>query len=67
VISNNGFFTERIVNLCKQYPDLGIRISTEGLQMANDEIRKIRDGFDKTLRTLLTLRRMGIKGHWLLV
>ena len=61
VISNNGFFTEKIVGLCEKYPDIGIRISTEGLQRTNDEIRKIPDGFDRTLRTLLTLRRMGIK------
>ena len=61
VISNNGFFTERIVNLCEKYPDLGIRISTEGLQKTNDAIRKIPGGFDRTLRTLLTLRRMGIR------
>jgi MoaA/NifB/PqqE/SkfB family radical SAM enzyme len=61
VISNNGFFTERIVKLCEEYPNLGIRISTEGLQKTNDEIRKIPNGFDRTLRTLLTLRRMGIR------
>ncbi len=61
VISNNGFFTERIVELCEKHPGLGIRISTEGLQKTNDEIRKIPDGFDRTLRTLLTLRRKGVK------
>lgn len=61
VISTNGFFTERIIKLCEKYPEVGIRISTEGLQKANDDIRKIPSGFDKTLRTLLTLRRMGIK------
>jgi MoaA/NifB/PqqE/SkfB family radical SAM enzyme len=60
VISTNGFFTERIVELCEKYPDLGIRISTEGLQKTNDDIRKIPGGFDRTMRTLLTLRRMGI-------
>lgn len=61
VISNNGFFTDRIVKLSEKYPDLGIRISTEGLQKTNDAIRQIPNGFDRTLRTLLTLRRMGIK------
>jgi MoaA/NifB/PqqE/SkfB family radical SAM enzyme len=61
VISTNGFFTDRVVKLCEKYRDLGIRISTEGLQKTNDEIRQIPNGFDKTLRTLLTLRRMGIK------
>lgn len=61
VISTNGFFTERIVKLCEKYPQLGIRISTEGLQKTNDAVRQIPDGFDRTMRTLLTLRRMGIK------
>lgn len=61
VISSNGFFTDRIIELCKRYPDLGIRISIEGLQKTNDAIRGIPDGFDRGLRTLLTLRRMGIK------
>jgi len=36
VISTNGFFTERIVELCKRYPDLGICISIEGHKEAND-------------------------------
>ncbi|MBI5739890.1 MAG: radical SAM protein [Nitrospirae bacterium] len=61
VISTNGFFTERIIKLCEKYPDLGIRISTEGLQESNDTIRKIPRGFDRTLRTLLSLRKMGMK------
>lgn len=61
VISTNGFFTEKIITLFQKYPDLGIRISIEGLQKANDAIRGIPDGFDRGLRTLLTLRRMGIK------
>ena len=30
VISTNGFFTDRIVDLCKEFPDIGIRISIEG-------------------------------------
>jgi Fe-coproporphyrin III synthase len=61
VISTNGFFTEKIIKLFQKYPDLGIRISIEGLQKANDTIRGISDGFDRGLRTLLTLRKMGFK------
>jgi len=61
VISTNGFFIDRIVDLCETYPDIGIRISIEGLQKTNDEIRGIPNGFDRGLRTLLTLRRMGMK------
>lgn len=61
VISTNGFFTDRIIELCSKYPDLGIRISIEGFQEANDRIRGIPKGFDKTLRTLEHLRRIGIR------
>ncbi|MFH0926572.1 MAG: radical SAM protein [bacterium] len=61
VISTNGYFTDRIIDLCKKYPDLGIRISIEGLVRSNDEIRQIPDGFERGLRTLLELRAMGIK------
>jgi MoaA/NifB/PqqE/SkfB family radical SAM enzyme len=61
VISTNGYFTERIINLCKKYPEIGIRISVEGLAKTNDQIRRIPDGFDRSMRTLLELRTMGIK------
>jgi MoaA/NifB/PqqE/SkfB family radical SAM enzyme len=61
VISTNGYFSDRIIALCRRYPDIGIRISIEGLAKANDKIRGIPDGFDRSLKTLLELRRMGIK------
>jgi len=61
VISSNGFFTKRIIALFEKYPDIGIRISVEGLPKTNDRIRGIPEGFDRTLRTLLVLREMGIK------
>lgn len=60
-ISTNGYFTDRVVALAEKFPNLGFRISLEGLPAANDELRGIKDGFDHGLRTLLTLRRMGIK------
>lgn len=61
VISTNGYFSDRIIALCRKYPDVGIRISIEGLAKVNDEIRGTRGGFDRSLRTLLELRSMGIK------
>ena len=36
VISTNGYFTDRIIALCKEFPKVGIRISIEGLQATND-------------------------------
>lgn len=59
VISTNGYFTDRIINLCKQYPDVGIRISIEGLKETNDAIRGIPDGFDRGYSTLKKLVEMG--------
>lgn len=61
VVSTNGYFTERVVALAKLYPDIGFRISLEGLPSANDDLRGIKDGFDHGLRTLLQLREIGCK------
>lgn len=61
-ISTNGYFTERVIALAKKFNgDIGVRISLEGLPAANDELRGIKDGFDHGLRTLLQLKRMGMK------
>lgn len=61
VISSNGFFTEKILNLFKKHKNIGIRISIEGLPKANDDLRGIRDGFDRGIRTLIELHRSGVK------
>ncbi|MBT0653161.1 radical SAM/SPASM domain-containing protein [Geomobilimonas luticola] len=61
VISSNGFYTEKIVQLFSKHRDIGIRISIEGLPAANDELRGLKDGFDHGIRSLLELHRMGIK------
>lgn len=60
VISTNGFFTDRIVDLCKEFPNVGIRISIEGLEQTNNEIRGLEDGFNRGYTTLKTLREMGM-------
>ena len=61
VISTNGFFTDRIVELCKEFPNLGIRISIEGLEETNNEIRGLPDGFNRGYSTLQKLVDMGMK------
>ena len=61
VISTNGFFTDRIVDLCKEFPNVGIRISIEGLEETNNTIRGLEDGFNRGYTTLKTLREMGMK------
>lgn len=61
VISSNGFFTERILGLFEKHGDIGIRISIEGLPRANDELRGIKDGFDRGIRSLIELSHMGVR------
>lgn len=58
VISTNGFFTDRIIDLCKQFPNVGIRISIEGLEETNNAIRGLDDGFNRGYTTLKKLVEM---------
>lgn len=61
VFSTSGFFSDKIIELAKKHPDVGYRISIEGLSCKNDELRGRPGGFDKGLSTLLELKRLGIK------
>ena len=61
VISTNGFFTDRIVALAEQFPQIGIRISIEGLEQTNNEIRGLENGYQRGYQTLKKLREMGLK------
>lgn len=61
VISTNGFMTERILGIARNNPWIGVRISIEGLPKANDELRGIKDGFDRGIRTLIELNHLGLK------
>jgi MoaA/NifB/PqqE/SkfB family radical SAM enzyme len=60
VISTNGYFTDRILQLCREYPRVGIRISIEGLEESNDHIRGIPEGFK---RGYGTLKKLVAEGH----
>lgn len=59
VISTNGFFTDRIIKLCEEFPKVGIRISIEGLEDTNNEIRGLPNGFNRGYETLKKLVEMG--------
>lgn len=61
VISTNGYFTERILDLCREFPQIGIRISIEGLEQTNNEIRGLEDGYRRGVETLKKLREMGMR------
>ena len=59
VISTNGFFTDRIIKLCEEFPNVGIRISIEGMEETNNKIRGLEDGFNRGISTLKKLKEMG--------
>ena len=61
VISTNGFFTDKILDIAKKYPDVGIRVSLEGFSKVNDYLRGMDGGFERGLKTLVELHAMGHK------
>jgi len=61
VISTAGYHADSILALAEKFPKIGIRVSIEGLSTINDYLRGRDSGFDRGLKTLLGLRKMGIK------
>lgn len=61
VISTSGWHYKRIISLAEKYPRIGIRVSIEGLEKTNDELRGRNGGFQRGVKTLRTLKKMGIK------
>lgn len=61
VISTSGWFHERVIALAQEFPNIGIRISIEGLAAKNDELRGREGGFERGLKTLKKLQEMGVK------
>lgn len=60
-ISTNGYFTDRLVEVGRQFPDVAFRISVEGFPQLNDGLRGIKNGFERSLKTVIRLRRAGVK------
>lgn len=61
VISTSGWHTKKIIKMAERFPNIGIRVSIEGLPIMNDDLRGREGGFDRGLRTLLALKDMGVK------
>jgi MoaA/NifB/PqqE/SkfB family radical SAM enzyme len=61
VISTNGYYTDRILALCREFPQVGIRISLEGLEQTNNGIRGLPDGWRRGVETLKKLREEGMR------
>jgi radical SAM protein with 4Fe4S-binding SPASM domain len=61
VISTSGYWIEKTVRLAERFPNIGIRVSIEGLEDTNNMLRGRDDGFERGLKTLKALHEMGIK------
>lgn len=60
VISTSGWYEDRVIEIARKFPNIGIRISIEGLKEKNDELRGREGGFEKGVRILHTLKDMGL-------
>ena len=65
IISTNGFLTDiilaRVREILAFYPELGIRISLDGVGEMHERIRRIPQAFEKVLATLRQLKAIGAK------
>lgn len=65
VISSNGFSTKliekRLTEILKHVPDIRVGISIDGLQEMHDKVRGIPDGFNKCMKTIDMMKRIGVK------
>ncbi len=61
VISTNGLLPERVIATAKKYPWLGFRFSIDGIGKRNDQLRGIPGAFDRVVKLIKTLKKLGIK------
>ena len=61
LISTSGWHHEKIIRLSEKFPNVGFRISIEGLSQVNDDLRGRKGGFDRGLKLLLELANRGCK------
>jgi len=61
VISTAGWHTARILKMAKRFPKIGVRVSLEGMEEINNDLRGRDTGFQRGLKTLMGLKEMGIK------
>lgn len=61
VVSTSGWHVDRITKFCKDFPNVGIRVSIEGLSVNNDKLRGRSSGFDRAIKLLTHLKEIGHK------
>lgn len=65
VISTNGFETDKICEqtreILKFSPNIGVAVSMDGIGEKHNEIRGVKNGYNKVLMTISRLKAMGVK------
>jgi len=61
VISTNGFATKKILEVMKDYVDVGIRISFDGIGDTHDRVRGVAKAHRRALDSLKGLKKLGIR------
>lgn len=52
LINTNGFFTEKMCNMARRYPDVGIRISIDGMEITHNTIRGVPNIYKQAMKSL---------------
>jgi MoaA/NifB/PqqE/SkfB family radical SAM enzyme len=60
-IVTGGYFTKKVLDFSKKNPQIGIRVSLEGLSQSSNSLRGLKKGFDYSMRTLIALADAGLK------
>jgi len=58
-ISTNGLHGDKLLPLVKEYPNLKVRISVEGFESLNDQIRGEEGGYEKKVKAMKQLIEVG--------
>ncbi len=61
VISTSGWHVDRIFKIAERFPNIGVRVSLEGLSEKNDDLRGREGSFERGLKVLNGLKERGIK------
>lgn len=52
LINTNGYFTDRICEICSEFPHVGVRISIDGNEKTHNEVRGVHDMYSHSMDTL---------------
>ncbi len=65
IISTNGFATDLILSqaekIIKIFPKIKIAISIDGIEEKHNKIRNVINGFEKSIKTIVGLKKVGVK------